>query len=223
MLPTRAFQVQQTETEPVTVAVTSYQTALAAALVPTLASLPDLRILPATEAESADVLLVLTDSVTDQVLVELEQAAAIAEQPGHCIVLVSDPLRERQLARVLAAGVVVMLSRRQANAQTVQRAILAGHEGRPVLPDAVVRWLVDDFRTLREKMLEPLGLHHGGLTEREVEVLRLLAEGESTAAMAERMNYSQRTIKKIIQELLTRLDLKNRSHAVSYAMRVGAI
>jgi DNA-binding NarL/FixJ family response regulator len=38
-----------------------------------------------------------------------------------------------------------------------------------------------------------------------------------------RLNYSARTIKKIIQSILTRFDLRNRSHAVSFAIRAGAI
>jgi DNA-binding NarL/FixJ family response regulator len=52
--------------------------------------------------------------------------------------------------------------------------------------------------------------------------MRRLAEGYDTNRIATELNYSERTIKKIIQDVLSRLRLRNR-HAVSYAMRVGAI
>ena len=67
------------------------------------------------------------------------------------------------------------------------------------------------------------GLLPGGLTVREVEVLRLLAQGEDTAHIAKSLSYSERTIKKVLQDVMSRLELRNRAHAVSYAMRVGAI
>lgn len=218
-----AIPLETKQQSPVTVAVASYHPPMVAELLPALTATSDLRFLPAVHSNTADVLLVLTTDVTDAVLDGIQRTASIADNPSRCTVLISDPLRERHLSRALAAGVVSMLPRRQANARAVHRAILASHEGRPLLPDSVVRWLVDDFRALREKMLDPLSTQPGGFTEREIEVLRLLAEGESNAEIAERMNYSQRTIKKIVQDLLVRLNLKNRSHAVSYAMRIGAI
>jgi DNA-binding NarL/FixJ family response regulator len=209
--------------EPVEVAVLSHHPALAVGLLPGLTAIPGLRVVPEAAARSADVLLALASTVTDDVLDELELAAAAAEKRGHCVVLVSDPLQERHLARALAAGVVGMLTRLQANAQVVHHTIIAGHEGRSMLPDSVVRWLADDFRMLRENTFEPPVQHHDGLADREVEVLKLIAEGASTATIAARMSYSQRTVKKIIQDLLTRLELENRAHAVSYAIRIGAI
>jgi len=61
------------------------------------------------------------------------------------------------------------------------------------------------------------------MSEREIEVLRHLADGRDTAEIAEAMAYSERTIKNIIHEVTTRLNLKNRSHAVAYAMKSGII
>ncbi|ALG09150.1 hypothetical protein AOZ06_21540 [Kibdelosporangium phytohabitans] len=54
-------------------------------------------------------------------------------------------------------------------------------------------------------MLVPNGLQVGGLTPREVGILRLLAEGMGTPAVAEAMKYSERTIKKDISATLSRL------------------
>jgi DNA-binding NarL/FixJ family response regulator len=62
-----------------------------------------------------------------------------------------------------------------------------------------------------------------GLTEREIEVLRLVADGFDTSEIAGSLAYSERTIKNIIHDVTARLNLRNRSHAVAYAVRQGLI
>ncbi|MFB6988605.1 response regulator transcription factor [Streptomyces sp. NPDC056178] len=64
-------------------------------------------------------------------------------------------------------------------------------------------------------------LHRSG--PREIDVLRLIAEGHDTEVIAKELAYSERTIKNVLHELMTRLQLRNRSHAVAYAMRQGLI
>jgi DNA-binding NarL/FixJ family response regulator len=61
------------------------------------------------------------------------------------------------------------------------------------------------------------------LTDRELEVLRLLAEGSDTAEIAARLAYSEPTIKNCIQRLFERLEVRNRPHAVAVALRAGII
>ncbi|HWB72974.1 MAG TPA: helix-turn-helix transcriptional regulator [Egibacteraceae bacterium] len=61
------------------------------------------------------------------------------------------------------------------------------------------------------------------LNRREVEVLRLVAEGLDTAEIANHLSYSERTIKNVIHDATMRLNLRNRTHAVAYALRQGLI
>jgi DNA-binding NarL/FixJ family response regulator len=61
------------------------------------------------------------------------------------------------------------------------------------------------------------------LGEREYDVLRMLAEGESTRGIAERLSYSERTVKNIVHDLLVTLKCKTRAHAVALAAREGMI
>jgi DNA-binding CsgD family transcriptional regulator len=56
-----------------------------------------------------------------------------------------------------------------------------------------------------------------------VEVLRLLADGLDTVEIADRLNYSERTIKNVLHAMMTRLNLRNRSHAVAFGLRCGAL
>jgi len=72
-------------------------------------------------------------------------------------------------------------------------------------------------------VLDPIGANSAKLTTREIEVLRLLADGYDTAEIAEKMCYSERSVKHIIQGVTQRLNLRNRPHAVAYALRAGMI
>jgi len=62
-----------------------------------------------------------------------------------------------------------------------------------------------------------------GLTDREFDVLRMLADGDSTRGIAERLNYSERTVKNIVHDLLAKMDCRTRAHAVALATRRGLI
>jgi PAS domain S-box-containing protein len=61
------------------------------------------------------------------------------------------------------------------------------------------------------------------LSNREVEVLKLLAEGLSTKALAQRLNISHFTARNHIQNILVKLDLHSKAQAVSYAFKKGII
>jgi DNA-binding CsgD family transcriptional regulator len=61
------------------------------------------------------------------------------------------------------------------------------------------------------------------LSDREYDVLRMLADGESTRGIAERLSYSERTVKNIVRDLLVKLNCKTRAHAVALAARQGVI
>ena len=92
-----------------------------------------------------------------------------------------------------------------------------------VVPAAVRGGLLERVARLQRQVLAPRGLTFTGLTPRETEVLRLVAEGLDTSEIAARMCYSERTVKNVLHDLTTRLQLKNRTHAVAYAVREGLI
>jgi len=54
-------------------------------------------------------------------------------------------------------------------------------------------------------------------------VLRLVSDGHDTSEIATTLCYSERTVKNVLHDVTTRLNLRNRSHAVAYAMREGLI
>ena len=89
-------------------------------------------------------------------------------------------------------------------------------------PDLLGR-LLEQMNRVQNNVLAPRGIGPTGFTTREVEVLRLLADGCDTSDIAVQLAYSERTIKNVIHDLTSRLQLRNRSHAVAYAMRAGVI
>lgn len=60
-----------------------------------------------------------------------------------------------------------------------------------------------------------------GLSPRELEVLRLLAEGLTNAQIAERLFISQRTASTHVRHIFDKLDVTSRSAAVAWAIRTG--
>lgn len=74
---------------------------------------------------------------------------------------------------------------------------------------------------LRLALVPPLGQPR--LSARERRMLELMADGHSTREVARLMCYSERTIKNVLQELMAREQLRNRTHAVAWAVRTGRI
>lgn len=61
------------------------------------------------------------------------------------------------------------------------------------------------------------------LDEQDIKILELLAEGKSVAEIAQSLNYSERTTKRKISTIVTSLRVKNRTEAVSKAIRMGLV
>jgi DNA-binding NarL/FixJ family response regulator len=95
-------------------------------------------------------------------------------------------------------------------------AITSAAAGDATVPADVLERLVSLARA-------PRRIEEGFLNERELQVLRLAADGLDTAEIATRLCYSERTVKNVIHDVTTRLRLRNRSHAVAYALREGLI
>jgi len=167
-----------------------------------------------TDPQNADV----TVAVADDCLQE-------AFQPGTSrLVLIADELRQAELWTAIEHGLVVLVPRAEATARTrLLRAITDAREGRGDLPAEQLGNVLRGLKQLQETTLGPRDLTLAGLSLRETEVIRLLADGLDTAEIAEKLIYSERTVKNVLHNLLSRLNLRNRAHAVAYALRHGLI
>jgi DNA-binding NarL/FixJ family response regulator len=139
------------------------------------------------------------------------------------IVLLAGAVSEASLLALIECGVVGIVDRGTASGAELTEAVLAAAERESVLPKELMGKLIGLVRTMQRETLAPLGLNAVGLTEREVEVLRLLADGAETSEIARKLTYSESTIKHVLHTLSTRFKFRNRVHAVAFALRAGVL
>jgi DNA-binding NarL/FixJ family response regulator len=183
------------------------------------------RLVPDQDLDRADVLLLLVTDVGDETLNLMRRATLDPRCADLRIVLVANTISDAQLVRAIGFGLTSFLPRQQAGLSQILRAVLNSAAGRSELPRTHVDALVEQVRLAQRTGTAPVGTDSGPerLLPREVEVLRLLADGLDTAEIAARLSYSERTIKNIIHRMITRLGVRNRAHAVAYAARVGIL
>jgi DNA-binding NarL/FixJ family response regulator len=120
-----------------------------------------------------------------------------------------------QLLQLGAAGYVV----KHAAASDLVDAVRAAMRGEPFLYPVVARSLVQDYG-LRGDSPTP---RQDSLTDREREVLVLIAESLTNAQIASRLSISVKTVQTHRTHIMHKLDLHDRSHLVRYAIRKGFI
>jgi DNA-binding NarL/FixJ family response regulator len=215
-------------------AVTSVETAVTVAVMATeplvaegaaayLRTYPGIMPVAADRLDRASVVLVIAGRVGEGTLAALQRAAELAPGREMRFVLVCDDIREPQLLRALNWGLVSVLPRQETDYQRIARALMNARDGKVELPADAHGWLQERIRLVQRDVLAPHDLTTAGLYTREVEVLRLLAEGMGTLEIARRLSYSERTVRNILHGLLTRMKLRNRAHAVAYALRNGVM
>jgi DNA-binding NarL/FixJ family response regulator len=181
---------------------------------------PELRIVEEMEVDEATVAVVVTDLLDDDTARAMR---ALRRGDVPRLVLVATVLDESALVIAAEVGVGGLLRRVDATPDALVRTIKRVAAGDGEIPPDLLGRVLDQLGRLQRQVLAPRGLTFAGLTPRETEVLRLVADGFDTAEIAGRMCYSERTVKNVLHDLTTRLQLRNRSHAVAYAVREGLI
>lgn len=166
------------------------------------------------------VALVVVDEVDEQATREIR---AIRRRGVERVVVVATRVDDAGLLAAVEAGVGAIVRRSDATSRQLREAIAACAAGDGALPPDLLGRLLSQVGNLQRTVLSPRGLTFGGLTEREIKVLRLLADGLGTAEVGRQLFYSERTVKNIIHDVTTKLNLRNRTHAVAYAVRNGLI
>lgn len=174
------------------------------------------------DGELADdgVALVVADEIDAAALAEMR---ALRGRGVRRILLLASRVDDRGLLAAAEAGVTGVLRRSEATVGNLAAAIRSAAAGEGTLPPDLLGRLLRQVGQLQRQVLSPRGLTFTGLTEREAAVVRLLADGFDTAEIAARLFYSERTVKNIIHDITSRLELRNRTHVVAYAIREGLI
>ena len=179
---------------------------------------PEVTLLEAGD-ERATVAVVVADSVDEETVQVLR-----SQQRGSCqSVLVVTHIDDTGLAAAVEAGVAGLVRRAEATAERLAKAVCAAARGEGSVPPDLLGRLLTQVGKLHRQFLNPRGLTLNGMSTREIDILRLIAEGLDTAEIAVTLSYSERTVKNALHDITSRLQLRNRSHAVAYALKQGLI
>jgi len=132
------------------------------------------------------------------------------------VVFLSAFLDSKTVYDAVAAGANAYLSK-EAETDEIVTAILAAARGETILGPEVQTGLAEQIRFREENESRPR------LSEREHEVLRLIAEGLSAPEIGERIHLSTATVKTHLQHLYEKLGVSERAAAVAEGMRRGLV
>ena len=148
-------------------------------------------------------------------------------------VLIGSAIDDDALMTAVELGVSGVLRRTEATADRIVHLVKAAAAGDGSLPPDLLGRLLGQVPGMQRQVPAPWGLSHTGLShigsshtglsDRETQVLRLVADGKDTQEIARELSYSERTVKNVLHDVTSRLQLKNRTHAVAYALRQGLI
>lgn len=150
----------------------------------------------------------------------LEAAAGMASEfPRIRIIILSMHANEEYVIRALRAGAVGYLLKESATIE-LELAIQAVGRGETYLSPAISRTVIDGY--LARVSGGSAGLAHP-LTPRQLQILRHLAEGQSTKEIALTLGVSVKTVETHRAQLMERLGIRDVPGLVKYAMRIGLI
>jgi DNA-binding NarL/FixJ family response regulator len=160
--------------------------------------------------------VVLVDTAIDG---GLDLVRAVAETTSAKVVVCTSKVTEEAVLAGMQAGAVGVLDKDTLTPESLGAAVRAAASGTGVVAADVLARLL---RNLNPDNLDG-GAAPARLSEREQQVLGLIADGHPTREVAERLCYSERTVKNILHDVVTKLNARSRSQAVAFAVREGLI
>ncbi|MEJ3749422.1 response regulator transcription factor [Actinomycetes bacterium KLBMP 9797] len=146
---------------------------------------------------------------------------AAADTAARVLVLTTFDLDE-YVYEALRAGAAGFLLK-DASAAELAHAVRVVAAGDALLAPNVTRRLIAEFSRLAGAPRAPLKERVGDLTERETEVLALVAQGLSNAEIAARLVLAEQTVKTHVSRILTKLGLRDRTQAAVFAYETGVV
>lgn len=139
-----------------------------------------------------------------------------ALSPNTKVIILTSFAEDEKVFPSIKAGALGYLLKSVSPADLV-KAIQAAYRGEAQLHPEIARKLMDEFSTRPSKPAAD------DLTERELEVLRLIARGRSNREIATELVLSEKTVKTHVSNILSKLHLSDRTQAAIYALREGLV
>jgi DNA-binding NarL/FixJ family response regulator len=141
---------------------------------------------------------------------------AVQEAAGSRVLVCTSDCEEESLIAAMQAGAVGFLRKDTLTADSLGASVRAAASGSGVVTPELLGRLVSGLPTEERPV-------SARLTDREQQVLALIADGHPTREVALQLSYSERTVKNVLHDVVTKLNARSRSQAVAYAVREGLI
>jgi NarL family two-component system response regulator LiaR len=170
----------------------------------------------AVKKERPDVILM------DLLMTKMDGITAIKKirefEPDINIIVLTSYSEDKKVFPAIKAGVMGYLLK-DISPQELIKAIEAVNKGERQLHPDIMNKLMNQF--VDPQFKSPV--NPGELTEREMEVLTLIAEGLSNIQLAENLSISEKTVKTHVSNILSKLNLTDRTQAAIYAFKYGLV
>jgi len=161
----------------------------------------------------------------------LEATRLLSGKCPNCKVLALTVHEDKQyFFEMMAAGAAGYISK-QAAADELVSAIRTVFAGNVYLQPTLASWLLEDYRRLSQGPSSDVSRDPGDqshpdldvLSERERQVLEMVAEGLSTPQIAEKLDISPKTVSRHRERIMNKLNLHSATELVKFAIRTGLI
>jgi len=149
----------------------------------------------------------------------IQATAQIVEaNPGARVIVLTMYRQDQYIFDAIKAGARGYLLK-NADAQELIEGVQHVHAGEALIDSHLAARLMDEFRRLSQTSEQAVHLEQ--LTAGEMEVLRLVAEGEDNQEIAQQLSLSAQTVANRLRVIYQKLQVNNRTQAVLYALRHG--
>ncbi len=147
-------------------------------------------------------------------------AEVLRVSPQSRVLVLSASAERDDVLEAIKAGASGYLVKSASAAELID-AVRATAAGQPVFTPGLAGLVLGEYRRMATAPAEPDAPHRPALTERETEVLRMVAKGLSAKQIASRLGLSHRTVENHVQATLRKLQLANRVELTRYAIEQG--
>jgi two-component system response regulator NreC len=137
--------------------------------------------------------------------------------PGMKVIILTQHDNREYILSTIKVGAAGYIPKKALGADLIS-AIRAVHSGDSFLYPSAAKTLIDDYR----KQAEQPDIYES-LTDREREILKLIAEGLTSREIANALYISQKTVQGHRTKIMEKLDLHNRTELIKYAIRKGLV
>ncbi|MFK7697512.1 response regulator [Paenibacillus sp. HJGM_3] len=146
----------------------------------------------------------------------IETTRKLLQQHPDCkVIVLTSYLDDEKMYPVIEAGAFSYLLK-TSRASEIAQAIRAAARGQSILESQVAAKMMNRFRRPKQEAAP-----HEDLTEREMEVLRLIAKGKSNQEVADELYIGVKTVKFHVTNILAKLGVDDRTQAAIYAVKNG--